>query len=142
MRAAGLKPVDWLYLAVAVKELAIARARHAVLPVGQIIIGLQNSEPATASALPPPTIDLARLSWALAAAGPRLPWRADCLLRVMAAERWLRRAGAKPDFFLGVAKSLDGALDAHAWLNCGGVAITGGTGVGFTPLLAPEAATR
>jgi hypothetical protein len=77
------------------------------------------------------------LSWAIGAAAARVPWRSDCLLRVMAADRWLRRYGHEPEFFLGAAKVETGQLGAHAWLRCGDVTVTGGSGKEFTELMMP-----
>ena len=66
-----------------------------------------------------------RLSWAIGAAAARVPWRSDCLLQAMAADRWLRRCGMQPEFFLGVTKDAGGQLEAHAWLRCGDAMVTG-----------------
>jgi hypothetical protein len=79
------------------------------------------------------------VAWAIAAVAPRVPWRADCLPQALAADRWLRRHGVVPDFYLGVIKPKHGALEAHAWLSCNGRPITGGTGAAFTSLLTPQA---
>jgi hypothetical protein len=127
---------DWHYLAIAVKELCFARVRHATRPVGDILRVLQTGRP------PSPAgrreeIDMARLSWALDAAAARGPWRSDCLLRVMAADRWLRRYGYEPKFFLGAAKLTAGQFGAHAWLRCGDVTVTGGSSKEFTELMMP-----
>src|SRR5262245_44559583 len=82
-------------------------------------------------------VNLARLSWAICAAAARVPWRSDCLPQAMAAERWLRRYGMRPHFFVGVAKDAHGRLEAHAWLRCDDVTVTGGYGQKFTTFIEP-----
>ena len=49
--------------------------------------------------------------------------RWDCLLQAVAADRWLRRYGMQPKFFVGVQKDTRGQLEAHAWLRCGDVIV-------------------
>lgn len=150
VRAATLKPVDWLYLAIAVRELGLARVRHASRPVSEILAQLKSAPRSRADSPfgSAGAAHVARLAWALGAAGAVVPWRSDCLLRVMAADRWLRRWGAVPEFYLGVKKDGNGALEAHAWLRCGGLTVTGGQSVDFTPLMGtisgagPEPARR
>ena len=132
-RAGQLSLNDWRYLAIAVKELAIARFRHAARPTSRIIQDLQarsahstdvSSAPGTA--MPPNTADLACRSRAIGYAAAIVPWRSDCLPQAMAADRWLRRDQMTPEFHLGVAKDEGGQLRAHAWLTCAGLTVTGG----------------
>jgi Transglutaminase-like superfamily len=140
-RAAGLSFLDWLYLAIAVKELLIARIRYATRTVGKILRKLQDERLACEGETGGRTcaVDVSRLSWAIGAAAARVPWRSDCLLRVMAADRWLRRCQLRPDFFLGVVKNSTGSLESHAWLRFGNFEVTGGSGAAFTALMEPPA---
>jgi Transglutaminase-like superfamily len=135
-RAAGLSLQDWRYLAIAVRELLIARIRHASQPVGKILHDLQDerlqSDGDTRRA-----VDLVRLSWAISAAAARVPWRSDCVLQAMAADHWLRRYGMASKFFVGVAKDAGGKLESHAWLQCGEVTVTGANDQNFTCLIEP-----
>jgi hypothetical protein len=72
------------------------------------------------------------LSWAVAVASRRVP-RASCL----ALQNLLAREGYRSDLHIGVAKSGDGGLEAHAWLESGGrVLIGGGQVERFTRLAA------
>jgi hypothetical protein len=143
-RAGSLCLLDWLYLASAVKELLIARIQFATRPVGDILRKLRNEQLSSDGEVGSRTckVDVGRLSWAIGAAAARVPWRSDCLLRVMAADRWLRRSKARPGFFLGVAKNSSGALEAHAWLRLGNLEVTGGSGTGFTALMEPPAGLK
>ena len=132
-RARAQSLIDWRYLAIAIKELAIARLHHATRPASQIIQNLQarnahsrDISSAPWNAMPPNTADLARRSRAIGYAAAIVPWRSDCLPQAMAADRWLRRDQMTPEFHLGVAKDEGGQLRAHAWLTCAGLTVTGG----------------
>jgi hypothetical protein len=125
---------DWLALATAGKEWLLAPIRFAIVPTGRIVNRLKDVPQGAADAASP--CNAARVSWAINAVAARVPWRADCLLRAMAADRRLRCGGERPQFSLGVAK--DGvALRAHAWLRCHGVTVTGGEVSEYTEIIAP-----
>lgn len=140
-RAAQLTNSDWRYLAKAAVELLAARIRLSTVSPERILQELQDQS----SPLPhericrSPPIDVARLSWAITVAGRYVPWRSDCLIQVMAADRWLRQHDLCADFHLGVAKDLRGGLRAHAWLRYGDLTVTGGRSDGFAPLIEPPA---
>lgn len=130
---------DWRYLAIAVKELARARLRHVTSPAGRIVEALQAPPPnAAAPVAVPDPVDLQRRARAIATAARIIPCRSDCLLQAMAADRWLRRDRLLPEFHLGVTKDDNGELQAHAWLSCAGVPVTGGDGAAYVPLLQPR----
>ena len=136
-RLARLAARDWWFLGIAAKELGCARIRHLVRPTGEILLELQARQTSAAALTPAQVADVTRLGWAIGAVSNRVPWRADCLLRVMAADRWLRRWQLQPEFYLGVTKDAGGVFGAHAWLSCGGLDVTGGEAGAFTPLIAP-----
>jgi len=138
-RASGLSREDWRFLAIAVKELALARLRHATMAIDVIFdeLQLRPTDNAQDGAKPLGPAELRRLSWAIAVAATRVPWRSDCLLQAMAAQRWLRRRHCGADFFVGVQKDPQGALLAHAWLQRGDLTITGGTHEEFHVVLGP-----
>ncbi len=140
-RATQLMFSDWRYLAQASVELLAARLRLSTVAPETILRELRDRS----SPLPreqinrPAAIDVERVSWATTLAARYVPWRSDCLIQVMAADRWLRRHGLCPDFHLGVAKDVDGGLKAHAWLRYGGLTVTGGRYDEFAPLIEPPA---
>lgn len=55
-----------------------------------------------------------------------LPWQSNCLVRAVAAHRMLSRRGIPHTLYIGMAKSVDGAFEVHAWLRCGSRVVTGG----------------
>jgi hypothetical protein len=63
-------------------------------------------------------------SWAVHAAGRRMPW-VSCLARALALQRLLARRGLASELRIGVAKA-GRDLDAHAWLVRGDRVLIGG----------------
>lgn len=66
---------------------------------------------------------------ALRAVEGRLPWTCTCLCQALAGTALLTRRGLPAVLSLGVAKGGGEAKDriqAHAWLDCGALNITGG----------------
>ena len=138
-RAAQLTLSDWRYLTKASAELLAARIRFSTLSPETILRELQDQS----SRLPHErtnrraAIDVERVSWAITLAARYVPWRSDCLIQVMAADRWLRQHDLCADFHLGVAKDARGDLRAHAWLRYGNLTVTGGRYDEFSPLIEP-----
>ena len=48
-------------------------------------------------------VDVERVSLAITLPARYVPWHSDCLVQVMAANRWLREHDVRADFQLGVA---------------------------------------
>src|SRR5579863_4349334 len=106
-RASAISLGDWKVLAIAVKELAFARLRHFALAQVDIFAEFQGPL-AGATRQKPGGPDLGRLSWAIAVAARHVPWRTDCLIQAMAANRCLSRYGIRSEFFVGVDKEAGG----------------------------------
>ena len=77
---------------------------------------------------------ISRVAFAVPIVAARVPWRADCLVQALAAQRWLRRKGIPTTLHVGVHKEIPAEFEAHAWLMQGGTIITGGDIKRFTPL--------
>ena len=125
---------------VAVFELLLARLRLAALSPGKFLGSLRTPlhDGATTPARPSRQPDIATVSWALAAAANRVPWRADCLVQAAAADRWLRRLGHAPQFHLGVDHPDPDDFSAHAWIVVNDTVVTGGNPDRFTLLVGPH----
>lgn len=54
------------------------------------------------------------------------PWKSMCFVQALTAQRILCRAGLPTTVYMGVRKDVNGAMEAHAWLRCGNVYVTGG----------------
>lgn len=59
------------------------------------------------------------------------PWESKCLVRALTAKKMLNRRGLPCTLYMGVKAGTDGKMDAHAWLRCGNLFVTGGKGKGF-----------
>ena len=74
-------------------------------------------------------------------AADTVPWRSLCLPNAIAARRMLARRGFASTLHLGVGHHAAGDPHAHAWLEAGGLIITGEKGIeAVTPLPHPAAA--
>jgi hypothetical protein len=125
MKFARLDPLRRRYLYEAIGHLAWARLELRRKPAGAILDGLQRNI-STESADHKDADDLALLSWAIRAGGSGVPWRSDCLVQSLAADRWLMRKGIVHNFRLGVRQGDSGQVLAHAWIEVDGFIITGG----------------
>ena len=61
------------------------------------------------------------------------PWQSRCLVQVLVVQRLLDKRNIAGQFYLGVRKGEEGendstGLSAHAWLQCGGIIVSGGSG--------------
>ena len=91
-KALGLSPSIWLDLLRATFELALARYRLGAEHPKQLLLrARQFSQPSQTPAHA--TAIAARVAFAIPRVAARLPWRADCFIQAMAAQRWLQRKG-------------------------------------------------
>ena len=82
--------------------------------------------------------DTDRLTWAILIAAAVVP-QSTCLVRALAAQRLFARHGHASNLHIGVAQSVEEGLAAHAWLECRGAILVGGTNTEYVPLLARSA---
>ena len=70
---------------------------------------------------------LARVQWALKVGSRYAWWVCNCLTRALAGKALLRRRGLRSTLYLGVTRTnTANGLEAHAWLRCGSLVVTGG----------------
>jgi hypothetical protein len=55
------------------------------------------------------------------------PWLSNCLAKAIAGRCMLRRRRIASTLYFGMTKGEDGQLKAHAWLQSGGMTLTGGS---------------
>lgn len=139
--AAKLGPAGWFVLVRAVFELARARYRLGSRNAQDLLrqpfdLLSANSGGSTSFALLSPSqrqlID--RMGFAIPRLGVRVPWRADCLVQALAAQRWLASAGIGSMLCLGVRRDVGAAFEAHAWLRVDEQVVVGGDIADFTLL--------
>lgn len=70
---------------------------------------------------------LTHISNAILKAAAYSPWRTQCFEQALAARLMLRCRGLATTVFFGVSKNKKkGHFNAHAWLQCHGLTVTGG----------------
>ena len=63
----------------------------------------------------------------------KLNWKDTCLIRALTAKKILNRMGYPCTLYMGVRKPEGKPMEAHAWLRCGKLIVTGGESkAGFT----------
>lgn len=121
---------DWLLAGEALASLIWASLAIAFLPFRKV------AETASAAPLPAPASPEMganleaglprRIRWAVDAWGRRVPWRALCFQRGLAAHRMLRRRGYASILHYGVAQGDTKGLQAHVWVSVDGRPVIGG----------------
>ena len=66
-----------------------------------------------------------RIAWAIPIAARRFPIQMTCLIQALAADAMLRRRKCHPVLRLGVNGGGTSAIEAHAWVECGGRIVVG-----------------
>jgi hypothetical protein len=72
-----------------------------------------------------PSEEVARIVWAVTAAGQRLLGDKRCLTEALVAQFLLSRRGVAADLQIGVARGGKGQLEAHAWIEHEGRVLVG-----------------
>ena len=84
-----------------------------------------------------------RIAWAVRVASRIVPDGSNCLVRALATGIMLKRYDYPSELKIGVMKPVDGRLEAHAWLESGGIVVIGDFQLGrYVPLVAPDAVAR
>ena len=126
---------DWADLLRAVGNLAWARQKVASAPPNELV-----QRPLAPMAAP--SADQAelvrRVSKAIPRAASRVPWRSDCLVQALAAERWLAKMGVPTVLYIGARKDEQSQFLAHAWLKSGDTIVTGGEIGAYATLVGGE----
>jgi len=130
-------PRDWprlaRYAARAVFELARARIAFASISMREIqaLNAAHNGGEIPESA----DVLIGWIAYAVPRAAHRMPFRADCLVQALAAQRWLAAHGIGSSVVIGAERPDGQPFAAHAWLECGGRTVTGGETTQYTILL-------
>jgi Transglutaminase-like superfamily len=96
--------------------------------------------PPPRSSVSPPSVD--RISWAVRAASRFIPNGSNCLVRALATQTLLGRFGYRSDLRIGVRKTPENNLAAHAWLECAGAVVIGEFELEHYVPLAPAGSSR
>ncbi len=114
---------DRLLLAEALATLAAASLAIRLLPFRRVAAAAARER--QAQAVPDQRL-LARIRWSVDAWARRVPWRAVCFQRGLAAHWMLRRRGIASVLHYGAAQAPDEGLAAHVWVSVDETIVTGG----------------
>lgn len=118
----------WILLE-AVVTLPIAWLLLRLVPFKRIAAWLGTAGRETDSVLPSGSRELGgEIGWAVRAAAVRFPGDATCLVQGLTAAAMTRRRQVPSTLYLGVARGQGEAVDAHAWVRCGDLIVTGREG--------------
>ncbi len=134
-----LAPAEQRLLCGAALLLGAVRIALRLLPFRTVQRLLQRlSHPATNAPLPD-----YRIAWAVRTAARCLPGTGNCLVQALVGRMLLVRHGHSAELRIGVARTEDRRLEAHAWVECAGTVLLGATPqAGYTPLPAFDGAPR
>jgi hypothetical protein len=114
---------DWLLLAEALPTLAWASLAIFFLPFRRVAATAAELHHVARS---PDPQTARKIAWAVNAWARRVPWRAVCFQRGLAAHRMLRRRGYESVLHYGVGQEEAKGLRAHVWVTLGGRDVVGG----------------
>ena len=119
---------QWLFVQ-AYLLLGVARLRINTVKFERLVRSLGVSGLETPADESPERLQEARrVAWAVRTASRYTPWQSNCFPQAIAARTLLRRKGIPSTLYLGAAFKARTELEAHAWLRCGPVYVTGGAG--------------
>lgn len=122
-RLRRLASADGLLLAEALGALAVASLAIRLLPFRRVAAAAARGGAEGAAG---DGEAIARVRWAVDAWGRRVPWRAVCFQRGLAAHWMLRRRGIASLLHYGVGRLESDRLAAHVWVSVGGRDVIGG----------------
>lgn len=74
-----------------------------------------------------------KIGWAVTKISKYTPWKSQCFVQALTAQKLLYEKGFRSTLYFGVSKSYNkGKLEAHAWIRCGNIYVTGGNGEMFS----------
>ena len=127
---------DRLLLIEALATLSVASLAIRFLPFRRVVMVVTAGVSDRSVGRDERDILIRRIVWALGACANRVPWKALCFQRGLAAHLMLRRRGLDSVLHYGVANVPDGALRAHVWITQGGQFVVGGEEAGAFTCLA------
>lgn len=108
----------------------IARAVILIVPFNKIKKYIGKHKEETSFEIDNAACQIAiRVAWAVNHVSRNTPWESKCLVQALTAQNMLKRRKVSSTIYLGVKKN-GGKMEAHAWLRCGQLYVTGGINKG------------
>ncbi len=123
-----LESMQWRYLLMSLVLLPVIDVSLRRVGYKRTLLWLsRRSEPTRATNTPFESMDVAsKIARMVSLAGRRSPWRTTCLRQALGLWFLLARRGIATELRLGVEKSVEGDLAAHAWVEHDGQVLIGG----------------
>lgn len=128
--ALTMGPVRQALVVEAAVSLLTARLRLRLQSFGRVMAGLGSFVPPSPVGAPVPNDParrrrIAQVRWAIAVAGPLMPFRAVCLQRSLAGRAMLERRGIDAILHFGGTMRAGAPDGEHAWLTADGIGVAG-----------------
>jgi hypothetical protein len=107
--------------------LCLARAAVMTLPFRRIASILGRPKGGLVTEDETSALQAHRVAWAVRRTSCYTPWLSNCLAKAIAGRCMLRRRRIASTLYFGMIKGSDGELAAHAWLQSGGITLSGGS---------------
>jgi len=109
-------------------RLGLARLAVLVLPFRWIVpsLGALKKETPANGLSDAQFVTVQLVTRAIARASRYTPWDSNCLAQALAAKRMLQRRGLASTLYLGAMLTDKRGLEAHAWVRCGAIYVSGG----------------
>lgn len=119
---------QWLYFQTYIL-LGLARLAINIVPFSRLVKHLGPSMVESPMEVPVAHLrEARRIAWMVRSASRYTPWKSNCFPQAIAAKYLLHRRGINSTLYLGAAFKARTELEAHAWLRCGQLYVTGGAG--------------
>ena len=89
-------------------------------------------------ATPADATEVRRIGYVISRSARLVPWRSDCLVQALAAQKWLLRSKIATEIVIGIDQTQAEGFLSHAWLRWGDHVVTGGKISRFTIILEPN----
>lgn len=89
-------------------------------------------------AAPDDKAEVLRIGYVVSRTARLVPWRSDCLVQALAAQRWLLRGGIATEIVIGIDQTQKEGFLSHAWLRWGELVVTGGSVTRYSVILGPD----
>ena len=122
----------------AVPRLLAARIRLARLETADLAQMNATAIRTGRVAAPDDAAEVLRIGYVVSRTARLVPWRSDCLVQALAAQKWLLRGGIATEIVIGIDQTQKEGFLSHAWLRWGERVVTGGSITRYSVILGPD----
>jgi hypothetical protein len=131
-----LKSAEQLLLVQAALLLAAVRLGISVLSFQSLRRVVQWASQSPVGLREMQSVSAGQIAWAINVASDYMPKAGTCLPRALAGQVLLGRYGFPAQVHIGIARAASGLVEGHAWVECDGKIVIGGTELSHFTLIA------